>query len=488
MSSSRVVTLGFVCLFAVACTVVVQQPVEQAEPDPSASESDQQDPSPRVYEPKRRLPAPRDSEPERRADTSATEQRVPPPDVAPPEPSRRNEPVRSAAARLGIPPGHLPPLGRCRVWVDGTPPGRQARSRTCRGILATAPVGSWILYRPAQYQRQIRVRYLHATQRRVVAVRAYDVETGAYLRDLALAQDDDNMGSLATGSRERTDRPVGNPRGTNRGRDTGQADTTSNRRSGTVGRGNQGNEDPGGSASDKSRGQDRGRATGQADTTSNRRSGTVGRGNQGNEDPGGSASDKSRGQDRGRTAGQADTTSNSRSPSGGQGAEASPNADRGSNEVTRGGNRDEPAVPTDPSGSIRPVGGVSGTGTDVSAGSKPEDGSAAAVEEAAGTATRKQVVLGIDDRQLPPPGRCRVWVPNQPAEQQARPGVCGRIAARAPAGSWIIRRTPDQPEVILVDYVDETRAGVVVRTSAFDAETGALLPEWQPTLRPGNRP
>ena len=31
----------------------------------------------------------------------------------------------------GIPPGHLPPEGLCRVWYDGVPPGRQPRPTNC---------------------------------------------------------------------------------------------------------------------------------------------------------------------------------------------------------------------------------------------------------------------------------------------------------------------------------------------------------------------
>ena len=31
----------------------------------------------------------------------------------------------------GIPPGHLPPAGQCRVWYDGVPPGRQPAPTNC---------------------------------------------------------------------------------------------------------------------------------------------------------------------------------------------------------------------------------------------------------------------------------------------------------------------------------------------------------------------
>jgi hypothetical protein len=32
----------------------------------------------------------------------------------------------------GIPPGHMPRAGECRVWYDGVPPGRQPRPTSCR--------------------------------------------------------------------------------------------------------------------------------------------------------------------------------------------------------------------------------------------------------------------------------------------------------------------------------------------------------------------
>ena len=31
----------------------------------------------------------------------------------------------------GIPPGHVPPAGQCRVWYDNVPPGRQPAPTNC---------------------------------------------------------------------------------------------------------------------------------------------------------------------------------------------------------------------------------------------------------------------------------------------------------------------------------------------------------------------
>jgi hypothetical protein len=156
MSMSRIASLGLACLVSGSCTVVVN-PAPQQEPEPES------EPTPRVVRPE-------------------------------PEPPPRETPVRRTMPALGIPPGHLPDAGYCRVWIEGRPPGQQARSRSCQGILAYAREGSWVLYRPERYQREVRVRHVHDTKPGVIVrVRAYDVGSGRYLRDVALGDDDDNM-------------------------------------------------------------------------------------------------------------------------------------------------------------------------------------------------------------------------------------------------------------------------------------------------------
>ena len=39
---------------------------------------------------------------------------------------------RGRGAAQGIPPGHLPPPGECRVWYEGRPPGHQPPPTDCR--------------------------------------------------------------------------------------------------------------------------------------------------------------------------------------------------------------------------------------------------------------------------------------------------------------------------------------------------------------------
>src|SRR5687768_2434089 len=40
----------------------------------------------------------------------------------------------------GVPPGHRPPAGMCRVWIDGVPPGRQSGTTDCATARARASV------------------------------------------------------------------------------------------------------------------------------------------------------------------------------------------------------------------------------------------------------------------------------------------------------------------------------------------------------------
>ena len=47
--------------------------------------------------------------------------------------------------RVVVPPGHYPPAGQCRVWVEDVPPGRQARASECDAIDGV-PAGAFVLY------------------------------------------------------------------------------------------------------------------------------------------------------------------------------------------------------------------------------------------------------------------------------------------------------------------------------------------------------
>jgi len=99
-----------------------------------------------------------------------------------PSPAVRRGP--STAATLGIPPGHLPPPGQCRVWLPATPPGHQPRPRSCANIERTAPAGSWIVYRPSEDRKVVQVRVVDERRAGVVVrLRVYDAERGTLIRE-----------------------------------------------------------------------------------------------------------------------------------------------------------------------------------------------------------------------------------------------------------------------------------------------------------------
>jgi hypothetical protein len=51
---------------------------------------------------------------------------------------------------IHVPPGHFPPDGQCRLWIAGTPPGRQADAAPC-DQLGAVPAGAFVLFGGAAY-------------------------------------------------------------------------------------------------------------------------------------------------------------------------------------------------------------------------------------------------------------------------------------------------------------------------------------------------
>jgi hypothetical protein len=102
-----------------------------------------------------------------------------PPDPEP-APARRV----SHAVPFAIPRGHLPPPGGCRVWLPGTPPGRQPKPRSCAGIERYAPPGSWIVYRPSGDRNVVHIREIDGRRSgQVVRRRVYDVRRDMLLQE-----------------------------------------------------------------------------------------------------------------------------------------------------------------------------------------------------------------------------------------------------------------------------------------------------------------
>ena len=104
------------------------------------------------------------------------------------EPVRKSETApenASTAARFGIPPGHLPAPGQCRVWMPGEPPGKQKKHRSgdCSAVEREVPAGGWLVYRPGGDKKEVVVRE-YGAERDVLSIRVFDIVTGAFLREL----------------------------------------------------------------------------------------------------------------------------------------------------------------------------------------------------------------------------------------------------------------------------------------------------------------
>lgn len=90
----------------------------------------------------------------------------------------------SPAATLGIPPGHLPPPGRCRIWNPEVPPGQQRGGRrggSCADLARRVPAGSWLVFRPTRDRSQVRVTVYGRGGPAVI--RIFHAETGELIRE-----------------------------------------------------------------------------------------------------------------------------------------------------------------------------------------------------------------------------------------------------------------------------------------------------------------
>src|SRR5688572_20788443 len=45
-----------------------------------------------------------------------------------------------------VPPGHLPPAGMCRIWIDDVPPGHQPAPTDCQTAVATKPANARVIW------------------------------------------------------------------------------------------------------------------------------------------------------------------------------------------------------------------------------------------------------------------------------------------------------------------------------------------------------
>lgn len=45
-----------------------------------------------------------------------------------------------------VPPGHRPPAGMCRIWIDGVPPGQQAAPTDCATAVRNRPANGRVIF------------------------------------------------------------------------------------------------------------------------------------------------------------------------------------------------------------------------------------------------------------------------------------------------------------------------------------------------------
>ncbi len=82
----------------------------------------------------------------------------------------------AAPQKLGIPRGHLPPPGACRVWHRGQPPGHQPPPGNCSIVPGEVGPGDWLIYRPMENKEIVEVSS-HDT------VWIYEFSTGRLLHE-----------------------------------------------------------------------------------------------------------------------------------------------------------------------------------------------------------------------------------------------------------------------------------------------------------------
>jgi hypothetical protein len=59
--------------------------------------------------------------------------------------------------------------------------------------------------------------------------------------------------------------------------------------------------------------------------------------------------------------------------------------------------------------------------------------------------------LKVPPGHLPPPGQCRVWLPNVPPGHQPAPQDCASASYSAPPGAWVITNQGDRYRVNVYD-------------------------------------
>jgi hypothetical protein len=118
--------------------------------------------------------------------------------------------------RYGVPPGHLPPPGTCRVWIAGVPPGHQPRPTSCAAARWDRRQDGRIIYGSAYPMRQ-RDDYYSVRQRLEIDRQRREIDRQHRLWELRNARE--IRSQQAWEQRERTERALERARRDDRRRD-----------------------------------------------------------------------------------------------------------------------------------------------------------------------------------------------------------------------------------------------------------------------------
>jgi hypothetical protein len=80
----------------------------------------------------------------------------------------------------------------------------------------------------------------------------------------------------------------------------------------------------------------------------------------------------------------------------------------------------------------------------------PPNSNASAKAQAAAPAHKSYKTLNIPPGQLPPAGKCRVWIPGTPPGKQPAPTSCEAAMSAAQPGQLVVSRTASNQQVLEV--------------------------------------